>query len=469
MNALFISTLLIVLSTLISTQANARTAAGVYRDYCADCHGRNLEGGLGPSLTDSVWLYDNTDQGIEKIIRDGSIENGMPPFAATLDDKAIRSLVIHIREKASQANNDESVGAVEQGLVQTKHHAFELVELAKFSGITWAMAQLPDGSFLVTIRDKQLWHLQPDGSATEIKGLPDIWQRGQGGLLDVALHPEFEKTGWVYLTYSESQDLFSGMTTLVRGKIEQGKWQQQQILFSGDSDDSSSAGVHFGSRIIFKDNHLYFTIGDRGRKEQAQSLDHPNGKVHRLTLDGATPADNPYPDAKYPSIWSYGHRNPQGITLNPATGDIWSVEHGPRGGDELNLIKKGLNYGWPEITHGMNYSGTPMTANTAKAGMEQPEVFWVPSLAVSAVHFYQGNQFPQWRGHLLVASLRAEQLVLLELKDSKVQSQEVLLRNQDRIRDVIEGRDGSIYLALEDRGTNSSRIVRLEPVETPAQ
>lgn len=463
MKTLLIQSLVATLLSWALFPTEARTALGTYRAYCSACHGVDLKGGLGPSLIDTQWLHGDSDAAIEEVIRTGSSTNGMPGFGSILSDKEIRGLIIYLREEADYANDNLTAGQEQHGIFQTKLHSFKLVELAQFEGIAWALAQLPDQSLLITIREGELWRLTPQGQKQQIKGLPRIWRRGQGGLLDVALHPKFEQTGWVYISYSESKDRLSGMTAIARGKIDQGRWQQNQTLFSTDSKVHTYSGEHFGSRILFKEDHLYFTIGDRGYKERAQSLDYPNGKVHRLTLDGKVPSTNPYPKAKYPSIWSYGHRNPQGITLNPTTGEIWSVEHGPRGGDELNLIRQGLNYGWPEITHGMNYSGTPITAYTAKEGMEQPEVFWVPSLAVSAVHFYQGEMFSNWQGHLLVASLKAQQLRLLELKGGKVQSQEILLRDQDRIRDVIEGQDGAIYLALEDRATDSSRIVRLEP------
>lgn len=453
--------LLLLLTLPLCSLVQAERVSKTYKKFCASCHGDKLQGGLGPSLVDDKWLNGNSADAVRQSIENGNLTNGMPAFKEGLSAEQIRGLVIYLEEQANRAQHS-SAGQLEKGLVQAQDHAFSLTEIAQFDGIAWAVEQLPDQSFLVTLRDKELWHVTGQ-EKRQIKGLPDIWRRGQGGLLDVALHPDFPRQEWVYLTYSISSGLMSGMTTLARGKVKDGKWQQHQELFNSDEDDHTSRGVHFGSRIIFKDQQLYFSIGDRGKKAEAQMLDKPNGKVHRLNLDGSIPADNPYPKAKYPSIWSYGHRNPQGLTLNPASGEIWSVEHGPRGGDELNLIQKGLNYGWPKITYGMNYNGTPMTAKTAQPGMEQPIVYWVPSLAVSAVTFYQGQQFPNWKNSLLVASLAAEELRLLKLKGERVTSQETLLKDQGRIRDVIQGQNGDIYLTLEDRATDTSRLVRLTP------
>ena len=447
----------------LATPLHAKTEKvdEIYQTYCAACHGKQLEGGVGPSFVDQTWIYDNSAQAMANLISKGT-SNGMPSFGQSLSDKEIRGVIIYLKEQAAKAQ-PTATSQLLQGQQKTLHHNFSLQPVAEFSGVVWAIEQRPDLSLLVTLRDQELWLIN-GSEKREIKGLPEIWRKGQGGLLDVALHPDYPKQPWVYLTYSESLDSKSGMTTLARGQIREGRWLNQQRLFQSDPEDHSSKGPHFGSRIVFQGEHLYFTIGDRGDKERAQQLDKPNGKVHRLMLDGAIPNDNPFPKSKYPSTWSYGHRNPQGLTLNPNTGELWLAEHGPRGGDELNLIEKSKNYGWPEITYGMNYNGTPITGNTAQEGMEQPVTYWVPSLAVSAVEYYQGNQFPKWRDHLLLASLAAQELRLLTLEGQRVVSQEILLKNQGRIRDVVTGRDGFIYLALEERSTNTSRIVRLVPV-----
>jgi aldose sugar dehydrogenase len=223
-----------------------------------------------------------------------------------------------------------------------------------------------------------------------------------------------------------------------------------------------AGGVHFGGRIVFDGKgYIFFSIGDRGRGPNSQDLSVPMGKIHRLHDDGRVPTDNPFVANKsaVPSIWSYGHRNPQGLAIDPVTRNLYDAEHGPRGGDELNLVRPGLNFGWPVITYGMNYDGTPMTDLTAKEGMEQPITYWLPSIAICGINFYTGDLFPKWKNHLFVASLAAEELRRIELKDNEVVKQEVLFKNLGRIRHVIGGPDGALYVLLQQR------IARLSPAE----
>jgi glucose/arabinose dehydrogenase len=251
------------------------------------------------------------------------------------------------------------------------------------------------------------------------------------------------------------------MTAVVRGRVKDGRWVDEETLFRAPPELYRKARVHFGSRFVFDGKgHLYFTIGERGHQDDAQDLTRPNGKVHRIHDDGRIPEDNPFVDVEnaIPSIWSYGHRNPQGLARNPVTGDLYDAEHGPRGGDELNLVLKGRNYGWPVITYGMNYDGTPITDLTAKEGMEQPVVHWTPSLAVCAIDFYVGDRFPGWRNDLFLSSLAAQELRRLEIEDRKVVHQEVLFKDIGRVRDVVSGPDGYVYVSLEP-----GRIARLVP------
>jgi glucose/arabinose dehydrogenase len=251
------------------------------------------------------------------------------------------------------------------------------------------------------------------------------------------------------------------MTAVVRGRIRDGRWVDQQTLFQAPSALYRKGRVHFGSRFVFDGKgYLFFPIGERGHQDDAQDLTRPNGKVHRIHDDGRIPEDNPFvarTDA-FPSIWSYGHRNPQGLAQHPLTGELYDAEHGPRGGDELNLVLKGRNYGWPVITYGMNYDGTPITNLTAKEGMEQPVVHWTPSLAVCAIDFYVGDPFPGWRHDLFLSSLAAEELRRLEVEEGRVVHQEVLFKGIGRVRDVVVGPDGYVYVSLEP-----GRIARLVP------
>ena len=237
--------------------------------------------------------------------------------------------------------------------------------------------------------------------------------------------------------------------------------EEVQLIYQGPNDDFSGHTQHYGSRIVFdEDNYLYFSVGDRGQRPEAQFVTTANGKIHRLYDDGRIPEDNPFAgrtDA-LESIWSYGHRNPQGLAFHPQTGDLWEAEHGPRGGDELNKIVKGQNFGWPAISYGINYNGTIITEKTHEAGMLQPHYYWLPSIGVCAIDFYEGDRFPRWSENLLVASLRFGRLHRLQLEDDRVLHDEILFES-GRLRDIETGPDGLIYLALEKPG----RIVRLVP------
>jgi glucose/arabinose dehydrogenase len=252
------------------------------------------------------------------------------------------------------------------------------------------------------------------------------------------------------------------MTKVIRGRLREGKLVDQETLFEAPRALYRKGQVHFGSRFVFDGKgHLFFSIGERGQKDDAQDLSRPNGKVHRIHDDGRVPADNPFAKqaGAMPTIWSYGHRNPQGLAQHPETGALYDAEHGPRGGDELNLVLAGRNYGWPVITYGMNYDGSPITDLTAKEGMEQPVVYWVPSIAVCAIDFYTGDRFPRWRNHLLLSSLAAEELRRLVVEGDRVTKQEVLFKGIGRVRDVVSGPDGHVYVAFN----GPDRVARLVP------
>jgi glucose/arabinose dehydrogenase len=252
------------------------------------------------------------------------------------------------------------------------------------------------------------------------------------------------------------------MTVIVRGKLREGRFVESQTLFRAPAELYRTGRVHFGSRFVFDGKgHVFFSIGERGQKEDAQDLSRPNGKVHRIREDGSIPKDNPFVGraGAMPSIWSYGNRNPQGLARHPVTGELWATEHGPRGGDELNRIQSGRNYGWPVISYGMNYDGTPITDRTAQEGMEQPVLHWTPSIAVSAVDFYTGSRFPQWKNDLLVGALAQEELRRVKLEGGKVVHQEVLFKGVGRVRDVVSGPEGFVYVAFN----GPDRIARLVP------
>jgi glucose/arabinose dehydrogenase len=293
-----------------------------------------------------------------------------------------------------------------------------------------------------------------------LSGFPTVEDKGQAGLFDVVPHPKYAENGWLYFAFADPQKNANGeavtLTKLIRGKIRDGALVEQQTIFQAPIEMyPKSGGPHFGGRIAFdRAGYLFFTIGERGNGKNAQDLTVPMGKVHRIFDDGRVPTDNPFrKDPKaFPTIWSYGHRNPQGLAFNPATGDLYDVEHGPRGGDEVNLVLPGRNYGWPVITWGMDYPGTPIGEGiTAKEGMEQPVKYWVPSIAPCGANFYSGDLFPKWKNQLFVASLVGEQLVRLEIKKDKLVAEEMLFRDLGRIRHVIGGPDGALYVLLPKR------------------
>ena len=326
--------------------------------------------------------------------------------------------------------------------------------------IPWGMTFLPDRSMLITEKTGQLIHFK-DGNKTEIKGLPEIYVRGQGGLMDIELHPNYEENGWLYITHaSELGGGTGGNTRLIRAKIENNQLTNIEELYKAEP--NSRRGQHFGSRIRFdNDGYLYFSVGDRGnRDENPQDITRDCGKIYRLNDDGSIPEDNPFVNelnAKK-AIFSYGHRNPQGMAKNPFTGEIWVNEHGPKGGDEINIVQKGKNFGWPLISYGVNYSGTRFTDITAKEGMEQPLFYWVPSIAPSGMAFVSSDKYPDWEGNVLVGSLKFEYLERLVLENNKVVKREKLLEGMGRVREVKQGPDGYIYVGIENRG-----IVKIVP------
>ncbi|WP_255853363.1 PQQ-dependent sugar dehydrogenase [Marinobacterium rhizophilum] len=345
------------------------------------------------------------------------------------------------------------------------HSTLRAVTLADRLEHPWGMAFLPDGSILVSERPGRLRLVTPDGTLSPaLDGLPDIVATGQGGLFDVALHPQFAQNRWVYFSYSAGSRLTRQLgTEVARGRLGDGRLDDVEVIFRASP--KAGGGRHFGGRLLFDHQGLlYISLGERGDKERAQDLGDHNGSVIRIRDDGSVPDDNPFADrpGALPEIYSYGHRNVQGLALAADGETVWALEHGPQGGDEVNRLQPGLNYGWPVITYGVNYGiGTRVGEGTAKAGMEQPVYYWDPSIAPSGMTFYQGDRFPQWRGNLLVGALKYRLLSRLELSDDKVVAEEQLLQNAlGRIRDVQMGPDGYVYLLTDE---DPGRLVRLEP------
>lgn len=351
-------------------------------------------------------------------------------------------------------------------------HDYRIVTVVEELVHPWSIAFLPGGDMLVTERPGRLrivrnGRLLPD----PVAGVPAVLAQGQGGLLDVVPHPQFASNRLLYLSFSKPfVDRAGATTAVVRGRFENDRLTNVEEIFEA----VSRGRGHYGSRIAFDGNgHVFITVGDRQAPPQgdleahpAQDLSNHHGTVNRLHDDGRVPADNPFVNraGARPEIWSYGHRNPQGLAIHPETGDVWANEHGPQGGDELNLIKPGLNYGWPVIGYGVNYrSGSAIHEGTHREGMEQPVHVWVPSIATSGLMIYTGDRFPGWRGNLFVGGLAGQQLARLVMNGQDVQLEETLVHGLGRIRDVRQGPDGFIYLAIDGRQGAPTPIVRLEP------
>jgi aldose sugar dehydrogenase len=366
---------------------------------------------------------------------------------------------------------------------ESELHTFRVVTVAEGFQDPWSLAFLPGGDLLVTEKPGRLRIVRNGVLDPEpIPGTPQVRYLGQGGLLEVALHPDFASNRLVYLSYSKpNAEGNQGTTAVARARFDGERLHDLEDIFVAEA--WSASGSHYAGKLAFDaDGHLFVTVGDRGAnplagprdQHPAQDLSNHIGTVVRLHDDGRVPADNPFvgrSDA-LPEIWSYGHRNPQGLDIDPETGDVWSTEHGPQGGDELNLILPGSNYGWPVIGYGVQYGGTPIHEAREREGMEQPFQFWTPSIATSGLLMYRGDRFPEWRGHLLVGGLDGRQVARVPVVEGEDGYQPGrlerpgLLMGYGRIRDIRQGPDGLVYVAIDDRrGGGLTPVVRLEPVD----
>jgi glucose/arabinose dehydrogenase len=330
--------------------------------------------------------------------------------------------------------------------------SFNVEVLTEQKDCIWGFDFLPSGNVVFTLRDGELKQLNINThEVITIKNAPEVTAKGQGGLLDVRVHPKFSSTHWLYLTYSVA--LPSGMTTrLARAELVDGALTHLEVLFTAF--EANDNRIHFGGRIEFdSQGHVFLSMGERNERDKAQSLGFDNGKILRLNEDGSIPSDNPFIDTAgaRPEIWSLGHRNPQGLAIHPQTDELWEAEFGPLGGDEINLIKPSQNYGWPLITYGREYYGLSIGEGTSKEGMQQPTAYYVPSISPSGIGFYDGDAFPQWKGNLFVAALSGQQLRRLVVDNHQVVNQEALLTDLKwRFRHVREGIDGLLYFSTDE-------------------
>lgn len=437
------------------------TASLQFRNHCGGCHGQNLE-----SFVERDWKYENSLEGIANSVKVGYPENGMPSYEPTFSEFELMSLAAYIlketdgKTKASLVADNPELS----GVIETEDLSFRVETISdEIEGVPWAIQQLPDGDFLVTERGGELYILSPEGELNSISGIPQVETANQAGLLDVAIHPDFENNSYVYISYSKvnPEISFESTTAVVRGTLVGSALQNVEEIFLALP---YAAGVyHYGSRLLFdKLGFLYVSVGDRAYRDvYPQALDNQLGKVHRIHNDGSIPSDNPFVnnDDAYNSIFSYGIRNPQGLSLHPETGQVWEGEHGPQGGDEINILNSGSNYGWPVISYGINYDGTSFTDLTEMEGMEQPVNYWVPSIAPSGMDFNSGDFYGNWKNDLFVGSLKFEYLHRLKMNGDVVIGHEKLLENIGRVRDVHMGNDGFLYVAVEGPG----RVLRLVP------
>lgn len=437
-----------------------RSAEENYRNFCAGCHGRNLE-----KFAAREWMDEEGNASVIKSIKYGLEEIGMPAFQKSFNDAEIAALAAYVKKGIPPDRSALKPAATTSNIVESESLRFIVDTVVSGLEVPWGLAFLPNGDLLISERKGTLHRFSNGKLSGPIEGLPPIMSFGQGGLLDICLHPDYKNNGWIYFSYSalntESRRR-TGNTAIMRARLNGSKLVDQQLIYKGIPD--TDRGHHFGCKLVFDNKgYLFFGIGERGQHfDFPQKLNNSNGKIHRINDDGTIPADNPFyntPGA-IKSIYSYGHRNPQGNVFHPETGELWETEHGPRGGDEINIIKPGLNYGWPVISYGINYDGTVLTELTHKEGMEQPVFYWIPSIGPCGMTFVTGDRYRDWKNNILVGSLSFSYLERVVVNGHKVVHREKLLEGIGRVRNVVMGPDGYIYVSIETPG----KILRLMPL-----
>jgi aldose sugar dehydrogenase len=478
--------------------------AQIFNEVCATCHGNTTAPGpRAPSLLVDKFTQGSDDESIARNIRDGFPEKGMVPFRDLLTDQQIWAMVAYLRtQTANLKEKPVYVPDPDGQVITSEKQTFKMEIVARNLETPWGLAFLPDGRLLITERPGRL-RIVKDGKLLPdpVKGTPKVWEKQDGGLLDVEVHPQYASNGWIYLSYSETVPGYvapppppppapdappppaptgrggrggppdpPSMTVIVRGKISKdNEWVENQVLFRAPAAIYNSSNAHYGSRFIFdRQNHLFFSLGEKQQMLDSQDLSKPTGKIHRVNDDGTVPADNPFVKqaGALPTIWSYGHRNPQGLAWDPVTGKLWETEHGPTGGDEVNIIEPGHNYGWGVATMGIQNGIT----KRSEPGMDDPIVYYTPTIAPSGITFYTGSAYPGWKNSLFVSALAGQQLRRLETSGGKVVHQEAVFNQFGRVHDVIGGPDGLLYVTLQLPGQSLSQstpgmVGRLVPVK----
>jgi len=462
---------------LLQSRANE-----IYNTTCAACHGTSA--GAGPSahaLFSNDYLGSHTDAQIVQALTDGVPGTANHKFTTLFFPDEIAQMPALIRIRAGIVNR--KVGPVPDitgKVFNSQKASFKVDTLVKGLNQPWGMAFLPDGRMVFTERSGQLRFMDKNGNASApVKGTPAVFERQDGGLLDVAVPPDFAKTGWIYISYSTVAPGYQiqpgdeqapnmappTMTWVVRGKVNvNNEWVDQQVLFNPPADSYRVTADHYGSRFLFDGKgHFFWSMGERHDMQMSQNLASPLGKIHRLNLDGSIPKDNPFvhtPGA-LGSIWTFGHRNPEGLTFDPATGIFWETEHGPVGGDEVNIIEPGKNYGWGMATFGIE----PGIGRLHATGVTDPITYYNPSIGPSGITCYTGDKFPAWKGNLFITGMVGQKLIRMEIKGRQIASQETLIADYGRVRDVKVGPDGLLYVLLQNMNGDAKggSIIRLVP------
>ncbi len=473
-------------------------AAAFFTEKCAGCHGNDLAGGRAASLFDPKMLARLDDDRLVRIIRAGLPTAGMPAFD-DLTEEQLGQLIHHIRAETGNLAPKPAFVVNPAGVIlKTQKQTVKAELVADGLETPWGLAFLPDGRLLVTERPGNLRIIDKGALSEPVKGTPKTHVQQDGGMFDVEVHPNYARNGWIYLAYSEVRPGFvppppsavpptpavepgrgrgpqiPSMTVIIRGKLnKRNEWSDAQVIFRGAPELYTPSGTHFGLRFLFdREGHLFYTIGDRGVMQNSQDLSNPIGKIHRINDDGSVPEDNPFvttPGA-LPTIWSYGHRNPQGMAWDPVTGVMWESEHGPSGGDEINIIEPGKNYGWGVVSKGLQNGIT----RRSQSGMEEPLTYYTPSIGPSALAFYTGNRYPGWKNtSLFVAGMVGHRLLRFQVANNTIAAEEVIFGQFGRVRDIVQGPDGYFYAALQNptgsgtglplSASTPGRVIRLVP------
>lgn len=444
----------------------------VYAQHCAACHGANMEGGQAAGFIDGIWNYGSVAGQHRRNIAFGIIGTQMAAWNKILSDPEIDAVLAYILESEKKLNIQPPPPPSH---FDTEHYRLNIEILAEGLNKPWGITFLDEQTAIFTEFNGRL-RLLVNNQVVDapIRGTPKplIQPSGNGmGFLDIAAHPDYAKNGWIYLAYAHEADkkvkkepIKRSALRIVRGKLKQGRWVDQEIIFQIAPEQYELNRDHYGSRLLFdKEGYLFFSIGDRNTMIQAQNLTTPSGKIHRIHPDGSVPESNPFfgmgKTGALPTIYALGSRNAQGLALHPVTGDIWSSEHGQMGGDELNIIQPGVNLGWPIITMGLDRDNTPITPYREWPGMAQPKFYWTPSPAIGAIEFCTSRLFPEWENNLLVAALKHQNIRRLIIEGEQVTEAEFILKDCGRIRDITTAPDGSLYVLVDQRGF----LIRLTP------